>query len=80
LDDGIALEALGIPTATVVTVAFVPEARAKAEVLGLPEFSPVVVTHPTVGVPEAELAKRAEEAIPQIVSVLTGQGSVGTGG
>ncbi len=55
------------------TSAFLPEALAKAEVLGLPEYKPVVVTHPTLAVSADELKKRAEEAVPQIIAVLTGK-------
>lgn len=73
MDDGITFEARGIPAATIVTSAFLPEAQAKAEVLGLPEYRPVVVTHPTVAIPLDELRKRAEEAVPQIIRVLTGK-------
>lgn len=73
MDDGIAFEARGIPAATIVTTAFLPEARAKAEVLGLPEFRPVVITHPVVAISEKELNDRAEEAVPQILAILTGK-------
>jgi hypothetical protein len=57
-----------------VTSAFLPEARAKAEVLALPEYQPVVVTHPTLAVAPEELKKRAQEAVPQILAILTGKG------
>ncbi len=73
MDDGIAFEARGIPAATIVTTAFLPEARAKAEVLGLPEFTPVVIAHPLAAISVPELYERVEAAIPQIVAVLTGE-------
>jgi len=63
------LEALGIPTAVIVTTQFVREARNQAAVLGMPEITPVVIDHPLSTLSAGEIDGRAAQAVPQVTKV-----------
>ena len=71
MHDAVALEALGIPTATVITEAFVHEAHVQRAALGLDLLQPVVITHPLSTLSEEEIGRRAREAADRIPHVLT---------
>ena len=71
MHDGITFEKAGKPAVTILTQEFRRLADAKKESMGMPSFGLVVVPHP-LGTAEAARQK-AEEALPQVVRVLTGQ-------
>jgi hypothetical protein len=62
MHDGVSLEALGVPTAVVVTTAFVHEAEVQRAALGMTGLVPVVIEHPLSSIPEEEIRARAREA------------------
>jgi len=67
--DGIKLEALGRPTAVVVTTEFLHEAEVQRAALGMPDLVPVVIDHPLSTLSEAEIDARAEQAAAGAASV-----------
>jgi hypothetical protein len=68
----VSLEALGRPTAVVVTTEFLHEADMQKEALGLTDLAPVVIAHPLSTLLEAEIDARAAEAAPQCLAVWRG--------
>ena len=69
--DGIIMENLGLPTAVVRTEPFVSSGKTMAASHGLPDYPFAVIPHP-ICVTEAEKLKVwADEAVGQIVSILT---------
>lgn len=74
MHDSVMLEAKGRPAAMIATSEFVLEARAQRDALGMAGLEPVVITHPLSSLTEDEIARRIEEAVPQIERVwLTGE-------
>lgn len=74
MHDTVALEAKGRPTAVIVTREFLHEAEAQRDALGMTGLGPVVIDHPLSSLVEEEIARRIEQALPQIESVwLTGR-------
>jgi hypothetical protein len=70
LHDGIELEKLGIPSAVIVTDEFVNQAKAIAEIQGIPDYPFAIVHHPIGRLTPADLKSRAQAAIPQILKIL----------
>jgi hypothetical protein len=68
-----ALEALGRPTAVVVTTEFLHEAHMQRDALGMPDLAPVVIDHPLSTLSDAEIAGRAEQAAAQAVKIWLGR-------
>jgi hypothetical protein len=54
------------------TEEFIPTARAQAAISGNPDYPFAVVPHPLGSLTPAELRKRAEAAVPQVIAILTG--------
>ena len=75
MHDSVMPEAKGRPTAMIATSEFVLEAQTQRDALGMTGFEPVVITHPLSSLSAAEIARRIEEALPQIESVWS-RGSV----
>jgi hypothetical protein len=74
MHDSVMLEAKGRPAAMIATSEFVLEARTQRDALGMTGLEPVVITHPLSSLTEDEIARRIEEAVPQIERVwLTGK-------
>ena len=73
MHDTARLEQRGVPTAVIVTAAFVEEAEVQRAALGADDLEPVVITHPLSTLSEEEIADRAKEAAPQLERVLTGR-------
>lgn len=69
--DGIAFEAAGVPAVVVCTEAFTASADAMAAIAGSPGYTYVRTAHPVAPLDLAQLAERAQAALPEIVSVLT---------
>jgi hypothetical protein len=72
MHDGIELEALGVPTAVIVTTEFVREAKVQRAALGMPDIVPAVIQHPLSSLTEAEILARAAAVLPQVVEVWRG--------
>lgn len=72
--DGVMLEKLGIPTATVCSTAFSNAARAQAVSWGLAELPIVEIPHPMHTAPKTTVEDRADAAAAQIVAALTQAG------
>ena len=72
MHDGIQLEALGRPTAIVVTSEFVHEAEVQRDALGMPDLNPVVIDHPLSTISEAEIDARAAQATERCVAIWRG--------
>lgn len=67
------LEALGVPTAVIVTAEFVREAKLQREALGMKDLVPVVIQHPLSSLTDDEIRARAAAAVPQVVAVWAGR-------
>jgi hypothetical protein len=72
MHDGFSLESLGVPTAVVVTTAFLHEARVQRAALGMAGLAPVVIEHPLSSISEEEIRARAADALGQVVKVWQG--------
>jgi hypothetical protein len=72
LHDSIKLENLGVPTAPVATHEFMTAARAQASALGRPDFEAVYVAHPIQDQTAQEIEAKADAALSEIVTRLTG--------
>lgn len=62
MHDGVELESRGVPTAVVVTEAFVHEATVQRRALGMTELEPVIIEHPLSTLTEDEIEARAAAA------------------
>ncbi len=69
MHDGVSLEALGVPTAVVVTTTFVREAEVQRAALGMDDLVPVVISHPLSTLTDEEINQRVEQAVEQIPKV-----------
>lgn len=68
--DGILLEKVGVPSASIVTEVFEVTGRAMAEQWGLPYYKFLVMPHPIANLTEVELDQRAREIAPEVVKLL----------
>ena len=59
-----------MPTAAIITAAFIREAEVQCSALGANSLETVVITHPLSTLTDAEIQARAEEAAPQILAIL----------
>ena len=59
-----------MPTAAIITAAFIREAEVQCSALGANRLETVVITHPLSTLTDAEILARAEEAAPQILAIL----------
>ena len=73
MHDAVSLEALGVPTATVVTSEFVEEANTQASALGMPTIQPAVIDHPLSTLRDSEIEARAEQALPLVRAIWVGE-------
>ena len=62
-----------MPAAVICTEEFIPTARAQAAISGHPDYRFVVVPHPVGSLTAADLRRRAEVAVPQVIAILTGR-------
>lgn len=69
MHDAVELESAGRPTAVIVTSEFLLEARTQRDALGLTALAPVVIDHPLSSLTEEEIARRIEQALPQVETV-----------
>ncbi len=73
MHDAIELEALGVPTAVIVTSEFVREAKVQREALGMTGLVPVVIRHPLSSLTDEEICARVAAALPQVLAVWRGR-------
>ncbi|HEY0338258.1 MAG TPA: hypothetical protein VGC70_13035, partial [Burkholderiales bacterium] len=69
--DGVTLERMGIPTATVISTAFSAAARAQAAGRGMGNLPIVEIPHPMHTAPRAAVYERAEAVVSNLVAALT---------
>jgi hypothetical protein len=70
--DGIEMEKLGIPTASIVTHVFINTANAMTRMMGVPDFQYIVAQHPLSSLTDAEIKERAVQLAPEIERILLG--------
>ena len=70
MHDGITLERLGFPTATIITSVFVNTAEAYTRLMGVPGFPYIVCPHPITNVGAAGLDARVQLLAPQVAKLL----------
>ena len=66
------MEALGRPSAVIVTTEFLHEARVQRDALGMTGLTPVVIQHPLSTLTDEEIDARAREAAEQCVTIWRG--------
>jgi hypothetical protein len=69
--DGVRLERLGLPTATVISTAFSGAARLQAAGRGMADLPIVEIPHPMHTAPESAVRERAEAIVASLVHALT---------
>lgn len=72
MHDGFSLEALGVPTAVIVTSTFLHEARVQRAALGMTALVPVVIEHPLSSLTGEEIRGRASQALAQVLKAWQG--------
>jgi len=72
MHDSVMLEARGRPTAAIVTSEFVLEAETQRNALGMTGLDTVVIAHPLSTLTDEEIARRIEDALPQVERVWLG--------
>ncbi len=65
MHDAVSLETRGLPTAVIVTTAFVREAEVQRAALGMDGLEPVVIAHPLSTLTSEEIDGRVAEALSQ---------------
>ena len=70
MHDGITLERLGFPTATIITSVFVNTAEAYTRLMGVPGFPYIVCPHPITNVGADGLDERVQLLAPQVARLL----------
>ena len=68
--DGTIFERKGIQTATILTDTFRRPGDAMARVQGFADYRYAVITHPISSLSPAQVRERAEQALPQVLSIL----------
>lgn len=64
-----------MPAAVICTEPFVPTGRAMARARGKGDYRFGVVSHPIGSASDDEMRQRVEQAMPQILELLTGRSS-----
>ena len=72
MHDSVMLESAGRPTAVIVTSEFVLEAETQRNALGMTALRPVVIAHPLSSLTDEEIARRIEQALPEIEGAWLG--------
>ena len=68
--DGILLEKVGVPSASIVTDVFEVTGRAMAEQWGVPTYKFLVMPHPIANLTELQLDQRAREIASEVAKLL----------
>ncbi len=72
MHDGIEMERLGIPTASIITHVFNNTAKAMTRMMGVPDYEYVVAQHPLSSLTDEECRHRAETLAPEVERILLG--------
>lgn len=70
--DSIALEKLGVPSATIITTEFARETELTRQAVGMKALEPVVITHPVSSITAEEVAQRVAQIKDQAQKVWLG--------
>jgi TctA family transporter len=70
--DGIEMEKLGIPTASIITHVFLNTAKAMTRMMGVPDYEFVVAPHPLSSLTDEECKERAAQIADDIERILLG--------
>jgi hypothetical protein len=70
--DGIEMERLGIPTASIITHVFLNTAKAMTRMMGVPDYEFVVAEHPLSSLTDDECRARAESIADNVERILLG--------
>jgi len=71
----IQLRKRGLAAAVICSDSFLKLAQNQSRVFGVPDLPLVVIPHPLGGLSLVDVQKRADIAIPQIISIIQEQGS-----
>ena len=72
MHDGIEMERLGIPTASIITHVFNNTAKAMTRMMGVPDYEYAVAPHPLSSLTDEECLQRAVALLPEIERILVG--------
>ena len=72
MHDGIEMERLGIPTASIITHVFDNTAKAMTRMMGVPEYEYVVAQHPLSSLTDEQCRERAQILAPDVERLLLG--------
>ncbi len=72
MHDGIEMERLGIPTASIITHVFLNTAKAMTRMMGVPDYEFVVAEHPLSSLSDDECRARAESIADDVERILLG--------
>ena len=72
MHDGIEMERLGIPTASIITDVFLNTATAMTRMMGVPDYEFVVARHPLSSLTDQECKESAAQIAPDIERILLG--------
>ena len=72
MHDGIEMERLGIPTASIITHVFLNTVKAMTRMMGVPDYEFVVAPHPLSSLTDEECKQRASEIAPEVERILVG--------
>jgi hypothetical protein len=72
--DGVSLEKLGTPAATICTEGFRVAGESQARALGMPEHGIIVIGHPLTTMPRPEVERQAQRAWQQALHILLAKG------
>ena len=72
MHDGIEMERLGVPTASIITHVFLNTAKAMTRMMGVPDYEFVVAQHPLSSLSDDECRERAESIAADVERILMG--------
>ena len=75
MHDGIEMERLGIPSASIITHVFLNTAKAMTRMMGVPDYEFVVADHPLSSLTGEECRQRAENIADDVERILLGSNS-----
>ncbi len=72
MHDGIEMERLGVPTASIITHVFLNTAKAMTRMMGVPDYEFVVARHPLSSLSDEECKEMAAFIAPEVERILLG--------
>ena len=72
MHDGIEMERLGLPTASIITHVFNNTAKAMTRMMGVPDYEFVVAEHPLSSLTDEECRARAASIADDVERILLG--------